>query len=105
MSKRHEREQRITERLQLENRKLKSENKTLRRKMRELSKGYYKFMVAEDTEEEQEAVQEAKATAQKICWTCKEGILELVNLGVRYYRQCSSCTYRTRGKPISELKK
>ena len=105
MSKKQDREDRILERLQEENRTLKQINRSLQKKLKTLTKGYYKFLNAEGEEEEQEAVQEAKQTAQKICWTCQEGVLELVNLGIRYYRKCNSCTYRTKGKPISELKK
>ncbi len=90
MSKKYNREERLTERLQEENRKLKSENKTLRRKLRETTKGYYKFMIAEDEEEEKKAIETVKTIAKKICYTCQIGELILVDLGVRYYRQCNN---------------
>lgn len=105
MSRKADREGNLIDRLQEDNRILKQENKRLKKQLKTLNKGYYKFMIAEDEEDEQEAVKEVRQTAQKICWTCHEGFLELVHLGVRYYRQCNSCTYRTKGKPISELKK
>lgn len=91
MSKKYEREERLIERLQTEAKKLKSENKTLRRKLHELSKGYYKFMVAQDDEQEQEAVYEAKEVAKKICYDCRIGDYKEIIILNRRWRQCQNC--------------
>lgn len=93
MSKRWEREERIIDRLNIENKKLKSENKTLRRKLRELSKGYYRFMVAEDEAQEKEAAEQAKEVAQKLCYECHGEYKEIIVVN-RRFRQCQDCGKR-----------
>lgn len=105
MSRKSDREDRILERLQEENRTLKQVNRSLQKKLKTLTKGYYKFLNSDSQEEEQEAVFEAKQVAGKICWDCKVGTLQLIDLVSRYYRQCDNCSKRTKSKPISELKK
>lgn len=90
MSKKYEREQKVVERLEKENRELKSENRTLRRKLRELSKGYYKYMVAEDEEQQLEALQKVQEVAEKVCWDC-QGTYKLIVIANRRFRRCNDC--------------
>ena len=94
MGKKFEREERIIERLQQENRILKSENRHLRKKLKELSKGYYKFMVAEDEFKQEEAVETAKKVAEKICYDCNIGDYKEIIIMNRRFRQCTHCGKR-----------
>lgn len=90
MTKRHEREEKILDRLQKENRALKGENRRLLKKLRELGKGYYKYMVAQDEEQEQEAIQETEAAVEKVCFNCS-GEYRLFLIANRRFRLCQSC--------------
>lgn len=105
MSRHHNREERINERLQEENRKLKAENRHLLKKLKQLSRGYYKFLYSDTHEEEQEAVKEAKAVAKKICFDCRVGELQLSIIGSRYWRYCNNCDKRTKTQSTDNLSK
>lgn len=98
MSKKYEREERIIERLQQENKILKSENRHLRKKLKELSKGYYKFMIAEDEFKQDEAIQSAKKVAEKICYDCSVGNYKEIIIHNRRWRQCDNCGKRGKVK-------
>lgn len=93
MSRKADREDRMLERLQLENRELKQTVRSLQKKLKQLSKGYYKFMVAQDEEQEKEAVQEAKETAKKLCYDCSGEYKEIIIIN-RRFRQCQDCGKR-----------
>lgn len=93
MSRRQDREDRLLERLQTENKELKQLNRSLMKKVKSLSKGYYKFMVAQDEEQEKEAVQEAKETAKKLCYECSGEYKEIIIVN-RRFRQCQDCGKR-----------
>lgn len=94
MSKKHEREQRVLERLQEENKILKQANRRLQKQVKELGRGYYKFMVAQDEEQEKEAVHEARETAKKICYDCGTGEYKEIIVAKRRWRQCAECGKR-----------
>ena len=70
MSKRWEREEKIIERLNNENKKLRLENRHLLKKLKQANKGYYKFLTS-DTENH--GVDEIIKVAIKICYDCSIG--------------------------------
>lgn len=94
MTKRIDREEKENERLIQENRNLKSENRHLKKKLKQLNKGYYKFLYAENEEEEQELLQEVKEVAKKICWDCGIGEYQEKIVLNRRWRECSNCEKR-----------
>lgn len=85
MSKKHEREQRILERLHQENRQLKQEVKSLRNSIRKLNKGYHK-LEEDDKIEKKDIPVEAKK-----CWDCTIGNYNLVIIMNRRFRRCDNC--------------
>ena len=98
MTRKYERELKEVERLQLENRELKSRVRQLERRVKKLNKGYNQLdELTEDAEYKdfKEIVIDVKS---KLCYECNIGILEYVDLESRYYRQCSNCPRRTRSK-------
>jgi len=96
MSK-HEKEEKIVQRLERENRELKNTVRSMQRKLKQLNKGYYKFLIEEQLTQE-EAVVEAKKIAKKICYQCHVGEMVKVTVGNRYWRQCTECDNRTKSK-------
>lgn len=92
MSKKHEREQKVLDRLQRENRELKQEIKSLRNSVRRLNKGFHR-LADDDVIEEKEVPIEAK-----ICYDCSVGHLQKVSILGRYWRQCNNCPKRTKTK-------
>lgn len=94
MSKRQDREDRLIDRLQEENRTLKQINRSLQKQVKKLSRGYRKFLAVQGAEEEKEAVQEAKEVAKKICWQCNTGEYREVIIANRRFRQCQDCGKR-----------
>jgi hypothetical protein len=94
MSKRFDRENRVVERLQEENKKLKSENKQLLKRLREATKGYYRYMVADGFDQEQEALKEVKEIAKKICYDCQIGEYKEIIIINRRFRECQNCGKR-----------
>lgn len=88
--RRQDREDSLLERLQNELRELKQTNRSLQKKLKSLSKGYYKFMVAQDEQEEKEAVEEAKETAKKLCHECSGEYREII-IAKRRFRKCQDC--------------
>lgn len=104
MSKKYERQQDDLERLEKELREYKAENKALRKKLKVVNKGYYKYLVASDKAEQEEASEQIKAIAIKICYSCNIGNLKLMILGNRYIRKCTNCDYHTKSKSIEDIK-
>jgi hypothetical protein len=88
---RYQREEKELERLERHVRELKKENKSLHKRLKQLSRGYYKFL-SKDTEEE--AIEEAKQEAKKICWQCSVGEYKLIFIGNRRFRMCQHCGKR-----------
>lgn len=101
LSKRHEREERILERLTLENKELKQINRSLLKQVKKLSRGYRKFM-AEDDESEKDAVECAKEIAKKMCWDCSEGEFKKIEIAGRYFRLCNVCGKRGKTKYVEK---
>jgi uncharacterized protein (DUF342 family) len=94
MSKRTEREEKVQERLERENRELKQINRSLMKRVKKLGRGYRKFMLAQDEGEEQDAVEAAKIAAKKMCFSCGIGEYKEVIVMNRRWRQCSECGKR-----------
>lgn len=88
MSKKFERDEKIIDRLELENRNLKSENRLLRKRLKSLSKGYHKFLLEDG---QNEAVEEAQEIAKKICFQCGIGEYKEIIVVNRRWRQCQEC--------------
>lgn len=95
--KKYEREDKIIDRLERENRELKNHIRGLTASIRKLNKGYNKFLFED---KEKEAVVSAKKIAKKICYVCHVGSMEKVSLGNRYFRKCTNegCENRTKTK-------
>jgi len=91
MSKRHEREQKVLERLHNENRELKQEVRNLKAGIRRLNKGYDKFQETDIPEEKIKAVESA---IKKICFDCNQGEYKLIIVAGRRFRCCDNCGKR-----------
>ncbi|NJO65345.1 MAG: hypothetical protein HC836_46815 [Richelia sp. RM2_1_2] len=102
MSKKFEREQKIVDRLERENRELKQKLRQLTNSIRRLSKGHKKL---QEIEEPEELKREVRKVAEKICFECNLGTLQLQTILDKYYRSCNNCNYRTRAKNLKDLKK
>jgi dsDNA-specific endonuclease/ATPase MutS2 len=100
MSK-YDREEKELDRLEKQVRELKKENKSLHKRLKQLSRGYRKFLAAETEEEDKEALSAAKKEAEKICYDCQKGILEVKVVLNRRWRECTICPKRTRTKLIN----
>lgn len=84
LSKRWEREEKIIDRLQIENKALKRRIKHLEKSIRKLNKGYDKLRV-EDKVEEKDLPSEAKK-----CWECNSEYREII-IANRRFRKCQGC--------------
>ncbi len=94
MSKRKEE---YVERLEAQIRELKSENRSLLKRVRRLSKGYRKFLDQEHDEDVKEAPK-AISDEIKACWECTKGVLIKKVVLNRSWRECTVCPKRTRVK-------
>ena len=105
MSRKYRRNLDEKERLELQVRELKSENKQLRQRLNKLSKGYYKYLIEEmNQESEQDIKRKEKVEEKKICFDCQKGILEKKIILNRYYRECNICQKRTKAKLLIQEK-
>jgi predicted nuclease with TOPRIM domain len=95
MSKKYEREIPIIDRLEKENRELKSENRRLFKLVRRLNKGFYKLLDEEVVEEQQ-----VPEEVVKECWDCGKGKLLVRIVLNRRWRECDVCDKRTKVKII-----
>ena len=96
MARRPDYETAQIERLERQVRELKSINKTLLRRVKNLNKGYYKFLDEEEKAQE-EALEEVpvnKKDADKDCWDCG-GVFKVVLVHNRRFRLCQGCGKRT----------
>jgi membrane protease subunit (stomatin/prohibitin family) len=98
MSKRQDREEKVIERLEAENRTLKQINRSLMKRVKKLGRGYRKFMLAQDEGEEQDAVEAARIAAKKMCFQCGMGEYKKVEIANRYFRMCKECGKRGKTK-------
>lgn len=93
MSKRFDREQRVIDRLEQENRELKKQVRSLQKHLKKLSRGYMNYLDQEDTNKE-EALKEVKKSAEeaaKVCWTCGQKTYNIVHVANRRFRRCKEC--------------
>ena len=93
---RKNREQSDKERLEKLVRELKSENRQLKKRLGRLTKGYRKYLDKDVEESEEPLVKEEV----KICYECSHGIMKLVIVANRRWRQCDQCLNRTKAKIV-----
>ena len=83
MSKRKDDE---VDRLEQKIRELKSENRSLQKRLKKLNKGYYKLRDQDKIEEDDIPIE------VKRCWDCNgEGEYRLIEIHRRRWRQCQNC--------------
>lgn len=93
MSKKWEREDKIIDRLQLENKALKKQVKNLQKSIRRLNKGFHRL-------EEKEVIETKDIPSEaKKCWDCS-GNYEICVIMNRRFRKCSDCGKRGKVKVI-----
>lgn len=92
MSKKYEREHRVLERLQIENKELKQKVKSLTSSIRRLNKGFQKL------EEEEKIEEKDIPLPAKICYDCNVGEMVKTTILNRSWRQCNNCSKRTKTK-------
>jgi phosphoglycerate-specific signal transduction histidine kinase len=85
------RERSEAEYLRGELRKLKAENRHLRKELGRTTKKVKVFEETVDLQEEPEMTLEA---ATDLCKSCGKGQIQTVDLGVRVMVTCTQCTYR-----------
>lgn len=97
MTKKFDRQETELERLQKENRELKSINRGLLKQVKKLSKGYYRYLADEENakEEVEEFVEE---TVNKVCWDCGIGDYKEIVIINRRWRQCQNEQCGKKGK-------
>ena len=105
MTKKYTREENINERLEQENRQLKQQVRFLSKRLKKTTRGFYKVQNEDNTDEKENIIEEAIKEIEKICWTCKVGVLAKVELLGRYWRKCGNCDYRTKAKPSKKASK
>ncbi len=74
-------------------RQLKAENKSLKRRLRQLEKNKHIWEEYLLEDEDQEV---KKDTKEQRCPECGEGILSYVDLGIKHLMCCNQCKYRTK---------
>lgn len=94
MGNKADREVRIMDRLQRENKELKQEVKSLKNSIRKLNKGYHK-LVEEEVIEEKDLPKPAK-----LCYDCNKAELQRKTILNRYWWECPNevCGKRTKTK-------
>lgn len=90
MTKKVDRELDLIERLEQENRELKSIKRSLEKRVKKLSRGYRKFLDADPLEEDNKEVQ----IQTKMCYDCKVGEYKLHIIANRRWRACTNCDKR-----------
>ncbi len=76
-------------------RELRSQNKALKRRLRDLEKSKHIYKELKLSEEEMEELVEEKKSS---CPECGEGNLVYVDLGIKHLMSCDMCKYRTKAK-------
>lgn len=97
MTKKVDRELDLIERLEQENRELKSIKRSLEKRLKKLSRGYKAYL---DKDLEEEPLIKAPKEEVKHCWNCSTRTLEVKIVLNRRWRQCTSCDKRTKVKII-----
>jgi hypothetical protein len=100
---RYDREDRIIDRLQRENKELKKENRSLQQRLKRVSRGYKAYLDKDPLEEPSRHQENAKLEgrdADKVCWECN-GSLKVIIVGNRRFRKCDQCDKRTKVRIIN----
>lgn len=98
MSKSRQKTHSETEHLRGQIKNLKSENRQLRKRLKELEKQSHFYEEIAD-----EAIEEVKV--KNTCKACGEGVLQEVDLGIKVLVKCDSCDYkRTRKSHVKKEK-
>jgi hypothetical protein len=84
------------ESLERQLRELKSINRSLMRRLKNVSRGYRKYL-SKDVDEPEEP----KREAQKICYDCGRGTMDIKIILNRRWRECSVCGKRTSTKMVN----
>lgn len=95
MTRKADREVRITQRLQQENRDLKQKVKSLRNSIRKLNKGFHRL------EEEEKIEEKDIPLPAKTCYDCGVGEMVKTMILNRSWRSCNNCDRRTKVKILS----
>lgn len=98
MARKNNREEDKVESLEIQVRELKSENRQLHKRLKKLSRGYYKYL-EEDVHEEPEPI---KKEEKRICFDCTRGEMVLHIILNRRFRECNVCGRRTKTKIIEK---
>ena len=96
MSRKYDREDRIIDRLEQENKKLKQEVRTLQKRVKRLNFGYRKYLDTDPVEKEDKKSVEIQ---QKKCYDCG-GSYNLIIIHNRRFRMCDNCGKRGKTKII-----
>lgn len=94
MSKRYEREEKIIDRLEKENRELKKELRTYQKLLKQANKGFHKLRDDDIIEDK-----DIPASLKKLCWDCNGELIKMELLSRRWYI-CDQCGKRTKTKFI-----
>lgn len=89
------------DRLKHENKKLKQQLKSLRKMLDRYEMAEQKGLLQADgiIIPSQKREREEVLSERWACYRCEKGVLHLVTLGNRYYRQCSNCSHHTKSQP------
>lgn len=93
----YQREDDLIERLEKENRELKSLSKSLQKRLKKVSKGYNNFIQEDGLEESNKALETLTKELNKICYDCG-GNYKKYKLVNREYRLCDGCGKRSKAK-------
>ena len=75
-------------------RELKSINRSLMKRLKNVSRGYKRYL-SEDLDTPEEQSEKPKHEAEKVCFQCGKGIMEIKIILNRRWRECSVCSNRT----------
>lgn len=77
-------------------RKLKSENRNLKKKIKQLSKREHFYEDDNDDDIPELPSGQANAKLKELCESCGKGFLEEIEIIGRYFKKCNICEFRTK---------
>ena len=81
-------------------RELKSINRSLMKRLKNVSRGYKRYL-SEDVETPYEQGERPKKEEQKVCFDCGRGTMDIKIILNRRWRECSVCGKRTSTKLVN----